>query len=139
MKEFNVLIEDNGRFKPYDIMKYLKNKWEEFIKSYKELYNDPDFDQTNEYWKYPEQYDEIKGWVDRELKYQYWSRCEYEMILSRWPYRELDIDTPKFKKGIAVIPLNEGKKIDIYEQCKINLEIITDLFIKEIYNKKSTI
>lgn len=133
MKEFNVIIEDNGKFVPYDIMEYLKYKWEEFVKRYNEVSNDPDFDKFDAYWKFPETYPEIKRWVDNELKYQYWSRCEYEMILSPWPHRELDIDTPKYKKGTAIIIENDSKKIDIYEQCKMNLDIITELFITEIY------
>ena len=132
MKEFNVLIEDNGKFKPYNIMRYLENSWDDFNIRRQDI-ETPE-EELDSYWKYPTNYEEIKDWVDRQLKYQYWARCEYEMVLSRWPYRELDIDTPKFKKGTAIIPENEGRKIDIYEQCKMNLDVITDLFIKEIYS-----
>lgn len=102
---FNVIIENNGKFEPYDIMPYLRN-------SYKYYKKNP--------WKgevtKDSKFDVVKKWIDDELKYQYWARCEYEMILVPWP-----------------TGTNEtGKKIDIYEQCKMNLDLITELFIKEL-------
>ena len=29
MRKFNVIVEDQGRFAPYDIMEYLLDKWKE--------------------------------------------------------------------------------------------------------------
>ena len=133
VKEFNVIIENNGKFEPYNIMKYLKFKWKEFVKTYNKMVKDPDFDQIDDYWKYPKTYKEIWSWVNIQLKYQYWSRCEYEMVLSQWPYYELDEDTEKYKKGTAVIPENKGKKIDVYWQCSMNMDTIVRIFIEDIY------
>ena len=112
-KSFNVIVESQGRFKAFDIMPYLLGSWGEFMEKAKELEDvyDPD-----DYWKIPETREDIKRWIDRELKYQFWSRCEYEIILSEWP-------NPKN---------NPGKKIDVYEQCAMNIEVITDIFIYNI-------
>lgn len=119
MKQFNVLIEDNNRFKPYDIMPYLKHSFIELLKRISN--NDED-----DYWKYPKTYDEIKEWVKKSLQYQYWARCEYEMILSPWP-------SYTNKNGEEIIKDGRCRKIDIYEQCLMNIDIITRLFIEEIY------
>ena len=136
VKEFNVLIENNGKFEPYNIMRYLKNSWERFIERRNEVSKDPEWDddfKNDSYWTYPETFEQIKKWIDRELKYQYWARCEYEIILSSWPSYDLDEDTKKYKKGTVVIPDGKGRKIDIYEQCKMNLDIITQIFLEDIY------
>ena len=129
---FNVIIENNGRFEPYNIMIYLKDRWVNFVKRYNEFIKDPDFDVNDSYWKYPKTFEEFKVWVDNHLKYQYWSRCEYELVLSSWPSYELDEDTDKYQKGTLVIPNGKGKKIDIYEQCKMNLDIITRIFMENV-------
>lgn len=119
MKKFNVIIEDNGKFKPYDIMPYLKYSWITLIERIME-YGEGD------YRKYPKTYEEIKEWVKNAIQYQYWSRCEYEMILSPWPSYTNDRDE-------EVILKNACKKIDIYDQCMMNIDTITRLFIEEIY------
>lgn len=62
-----------------------------------------------------------KDWVDARLRNQYWSRCEYEFIMVHWPYKENNI-------------LDKAHKIDIYEQCKMNLDIITQIFIQNVYS-----
>lgn len=85
---FNVLIYDNGIFVPYDIIPYL-------VKCY------------NEALHKPKTFKEFKNFVDKESKYQYWSRCEYEIILSNWPNQNCE------------------KKIDVYDQIQMNLDVIT--------------
>ena len=66
MKEFNVIIEDNGKFKPYNVIPYLLKRYEKENKK-------------------PESYDEFKEFVEKWSKYRWWSRCEYEIILMDWP------------------------------------------------------
>lgn len=66
MKSFNVIVEDNGKFIPYDIMPYLVR-----------AYNEED--------KKPNSFDEYKEFIERKARYMYWSRCEYEIILVNWP------------------------------------------------------
>lgn len=52
------------------------------------------------------------------LQYYFWSKCEYEVIVSPWPPR----DKPK-------------EKIDVYTQVRVNI----DAFIDYIWSKKETI
>lgn len=96
--EFNVIIEDNGRFRPYNIFPFLKNRFEE----------------TEEK---PKTFEEVKEFIDNWSKYQWWSRCEYEIILSDWPNEKV------------------SEKWDVYRQIELNLNIITKLFIEEIYGR----
>lgn len=46
--------------------------------------------------------------------YQWWSRCEYEIILTDWPNQK------KFEKW------------DVHEQVKMNIDIITELLINDV-------
>lgn len=118
-REFNVLIENHGKFEPYNIMVYLERCWKRFKKEWKKYYESSNKDN---WWKFPETYKEIKDWVEREIKYNYWARCEYEMLLIPWPPRTNE-------EGNIT---ENGYKIDIYEQCKMNLDIITKIFIEDI-------
>lgn len=56
-------------------------------------------------------WEDFKKEVDRWTQYYFWSKCEYELILSSWPNKEEEI------------------KIDIYDQLKLNW----DKFINYIY------
>lgn len=60
-------------------------------------------------------YEWLKGMIDRESKYMFWSRCEYEVIVHGWPVKKNDY------------------KLDIYEQIKMNLDNIATLMYKDIY------
>lgn len=99
MNEFNVIVYDMNRkkFVSYDIMPYLRDSYQNLKKVDR-----------------PKTYDEIKKFVDSELMYQFWSRCEYEIIVSDWP------------------PSGVEKKIDVYSQCKMNLDLITRLLIEDL-------
>lgn len=80
---------------PYDILPYLSQEWGKLKPSKKK-----------------EASQDLQGWVDKELRYQFWGRCQYEMLILPWPPR--DDDSPK--------------KVDIYDQCVPNLELIIKLF-----------
>lgn len=97
---FNVInYEFNSKkFEPYDVMPYL-------IDCYKKVKRRKCC---------PKTFDEFKAFVKSESQYQFWSRCEYEIILSDWP------------SG------NEQKKIDVYEQIMMNLDLVTDLLMKNV-------
>jgi hypothetical protein len=62
--------------------------------------------------------EELTDNIIPELQYCFWSRCEYEVIVSPWPLR----DKPK-------------EKIDVYKQVMTNI----DAFIDYIWSKKETI
>lgn len=95
MSGFNVIVEDNGKFVPYNIIPYL-------VKRYNEADNKP------------ESYDEFKEFVENESMYQWWSRCEYEIILMDWPGQ------------------SKAEKWDVHKQVMMNLDIITNTLITDI-------
>ena len=64
--------------------------------------------------KRPVTYDEFKEFVKSKSIYMYWARCEYELILSDWP------------NG------SKQKKIDIHEQIMMNIDIVTDVLMKNV-------
>ena len=101
MKPFNVIYERNGEFLPYDIMPYL-------VEQYKKIKRNK-----------PKTYEEIEKFIKGTSMYQWWARCEYEIILSDWPCQKVE------------------EKWDIYRQIMLNIDIITDVFIKNISKKKS--
>ena len=80
-------------------MPYLRNTYQELRKT-----------------KRPKTYEEVKKFVDSELRYQFRGRCEYEVILSDWP------------------PSGVKKKIDVYWQCEMNIDLITRLLFGDLGN-----
>ena len=54
---------------------------------------------------------------ERHSKYQWWSRCEYEIILKSWPTGNIE------------------KKIDVHQQVMMNIDIVTELLMKEVSNE----
>lgn len=122
-KEFNVIIHDvnSKEFKSYNIIPYL-------LRCYKESKCKP------------KTFDDFKEFITKNSMYQWWSRCEYEIILGPWPYTsspserydkkgENDIEAWKehWKKH-----LNECEKIDVHYQVMINIDVITNLFMNII-------
>jgi len=99
---FNVIVYEpnHKKFIPYDIIPY-------FLGAYKER-------QELQYKPVPKTYDEFKKFVIDEGQYQFWGRCEYEIILVDWPGQKVE------------------KKIDVWNQIEMNLDLITDLVIKAI-------
>ena len=125
MKIFNVIIYNfnNKEFEPYNIIPYLASCY------YKKE-------------KKPKTFDEFKKFVKAESQHQWWSRCEYEIVLSPWPY----ISSPSErydKKGEKDVEawkehwkkhLDECKKVDIHYQVMMNLDVITALVIDGVIN-----
>lgn len=125
MKEFNVIVYNinSKEFEPYNIIPYL-------VSCYNKKKNKPKI------------FDEFKEFVKNESMYQWWSRCEYEIILSPWPY----ITSPSErydKKGEDDIEawkehwkkhLKECEKIDVHYQVMMNLDVITNLLMEVIEN-----
>jgi len=125
MKEFNVINYNINRkeFISYNIIPYLVSC----------------YDDTKDK---PITFDDFKEFVKKESMYQWWSRCEYEIILSPWPY----ISSPSErydKKGENDIKawkehwnkhLKECQKIDIHYQVMMNLDVITALVIDGVIN-----
>lgn len=94
MKKFNVINFDfnHNKFKYYDIIPYLVHCYEE---------------EKNK----PKTFEELKEFIERKSLQQWWSRCEYEIILKDWPCGKTE------------------EKWDIYDQIIMNLDIITNLLM----------
>ncbi len=135
MQSFNVINYDFNRekFESYDVMPYLVRAYNERIEKAKEY---PDSD----YWKVPKTFDEFKEFVQRESQYQFWARCEYEIVLGPWPYipspserynkeGEDDINAWKehWKKHLA-----SCDKWDVHEQIMMNLDIVTRILMENV-------
>ena len=105
MKSFNVITYNfNARkFVEYDIMPYL-------VRTYNKKKEKGD--------KLPETFDEYKEFVKSESQYQFWARCEYEIILVDWPCQQ------------------EHEKWDVYKQIMMNLDIITKVFMDNVWVEK---
>ena len=97
--EWNVYIEDVNRnnITVYNIFDHPL-----FLKDVIEAYS-----------KHKDNYNQFCEKVDRSLHYFFWSKCEWEIILSAWPPYE------KFKE----------EKIDVYQQVMLN----RDIFFKYIW------
>lgn len=57
----------------------------------------------------------VEKQLDRQCIYYFWSKCEYEVIVSAWPPRD-----------------GSDKKIDVYSQLKANWEQFKNIVIKEL-------
>lgn len=59
-----------------------------------------------------EAYEQI---LDRRCMYYYWSKCEWEVIISAWPPRD-----------------GSDKKIDVYSQLKANWDLFKKIVIEDL-------
>lgn len=109
MKTFNVIVHDFNRneFVPYNVIPYFVDVYKKRIEKHEEF---PDVD----YWKIPKTFNEFKKFIKSESQYQFWARCEYEIILVDWPCQKKE------------------EKIDIHWQIMMNINIITQLVIESI-------
>lgn len=126
MKQFNVIYFNFNakKFEPYDVIPYLVRKYRERVSTRdelkQELKNATSETEMNlyidslEYWRVPQTYDEFKKFVQDESQHQFWSRCEYEIILVDWPCQKTE------------------EKWDVYDQIMMNLDIITQLVMDSI-------
>ena len=136
-KKFNVLLRDFNKKKPipYDVLPYFRREWEE---RYKDIPV-----KTKE---------DLKKWIKGLSQYQFWSRCEYEFLIAKWPFGGWQL-TEDMEKFIATNPdLKDNKTnidmcniitkemdvIDVHEQIMMNIDIVTDIlydeFLKEDAN-----
>jgi hypothetical protein len=101
MKQFNVIVYDfnSKSFTYYDVIPYL---YEEYKKTKEK----------------PKTVEEFKEFIVKKSQYQWWSRCEYEVILQSWPC------------------LDVSKKIDVHYQVMMNIDTISEILLNECRNNK---
>ena len=99
MKSFYVIWWDFNKSEPepYDIIPYLLEC----------------FDKAKDK---PHTHDEFCEFIKKKSMYMWWSRCEYEIIISNWPSQD------------------KKKKWDIHKQVMMNIEIITNILMEEVTN-----
>lgn len=104
MEKFNVINYNINRqkFEAYDVMPYL-------IECYKKEK------------KKPKTFEGFKKFIKDESMHQFWSRCEYEIILVDWPSQKIE------------------DKWDVYDQIMMNIDILTNLIMEECKKKKKTL
>jgi hypothetical protein len=56
----------------------------------------------------------FKEFIEHKAMWMFWSRCEYEIILSDWP------------------PSGVEEKWDIYRQIMMNIDIITEILMENV-------
>lgn len=101
---FNVLVYDFNKAKiiPYNIIPY-------FVSEYK-----------NTKQGKPKTYEEFKEFIKSKSLYRFWSRCEYEIIVSGWPVTK------------------NNEKWDVHEQIMMNIDVITNILMKIVKSKYDT-
>ena len=99
MLEWNVYIEgfNSREIEIYNIFKYGCGSLEERFKDIK---------------KEVKSKEEFAEKIKRELMYRFWSKCEWEIILSDWP----PAPEGRFKK----------EKIDVWDQINLNWSVFVD-------------
>jgi hypothetical protein len=102
MKGYNCIIYDPNakEFTTHDVMPF-------FLNIYKRSQEKP------------QGFQEFKNFVLKWGQYQYWARCEYEVILLDWP-------TERTKQ-----------KLDVYQQIKNNVDIITEILMFNIEHEEN--
>lgn len=112
--EFFVIYKDfnNGEIKPYDVLEVVFDH----IFTSKGTISTKDFFVYGENWnRIPVRTKEqLQEFIEDKFRYHFWAKCEWEFVAIDWPYR----DTIKESHPV---------KIDVYDQLKPNIPIITDI------------
>ena len=124
MKQFNVInFNFNAKkFEAYDVIPYFVRAYNEQVEGCNTARLELEAAKTEEeieiakssldYWKIPVTFDEFKDFVKKESQYQFWSRCEYEIILVDWPCQKTE------------------EKWDVYDQIMMNLDTVTKILME---------
>lgn len=114
--QYNVMVWDfnHDALEPYDIMPYLRRVWDEEKEREFKVWGAGGENKD----RMPETFDEFKQFINDVCQYQFWSRCQYEMITHGWPKH------------------NNEHKLDVYEQISYNIDVVTKIFMEEINNEK---
>lgn len=97
MTQFNVIYWNfnDTTPKPYDVLPYFRNQYKQYKRNR------------------PKTIEEWKEFVRRWGRYQYWARCEYEVIVLQWP------------------PTDLSHKLDVWQQIEPNIDLIAEILFKE--------
>lgn len=129
---WNIFVEDNGAIVPVNIFEYSRRFLEDGLLVAKK--------------KYKNNFENFAAYIRESLQYCYWSKSEYETIITTWPpyitKEELDRLNKekaeyeeKYRLIRGSVNLEIGYKIDIYTQVMMNW----DRFIEYVWNNKHLI
>lgn len=152
-EDFNAReIEVYNVFEHWGFLQDLAKSLRKIDKKEKELKDLPAFAGTKIVGKFRTQLEEmtneeIRGWC----AYYFWSKCEHEVVVTRWPpyvsYEEYmdmtkEIADHNAKYGKNPLTINawpvSSRKIDIYDQLRLNWEKFVVYIIankKELYKE----
>ena len=108
--------------------------------------------------KTPVTFDEFREFINNISMWRFWGRCEYEFLIGSWPFGSR-ATTEKMKEFLTKNPnlddhndnidfynivTSEMVMMDVYEQIKMNLDVVTgivmdNLGIKHTSKKKRTV
>ena len=140
MKKFNVIQFDfnSKKVEHYDVLPYFREEWNgKYKKEEKEA--------IKHYENPAKRKVLLKVWIKSTAQYRFWAKCEYEHLVAPWPfgsYRikedlkkfltpEFDIENIDHSIKFYNILMQDMKKIDVYDQIIMNIDIITDILAKE--------
>lgn len=81
-----------------------------------------------------------KDEFSKELKsiamYYFWSKCEYEVVITSWPpyidnaeLQRLNKEDPAYEQNVR---LSVGRKVDVYQQLELNWDRFVDYVYDEV-------
>lgn len=89
----------------YDIMPYLMRTFkEEKERGHYVFFKDGE----------PETFEMFKEFILSATRYQFWARCEYEIVVTGFPVQDHSV------------------KLDIFDQIKHNIDVVTHHFMKQL-------
>lgn len=108
---FNVLVWDFNRdtIEHYDILPHFRRMFDERKEVSKKIKKG----EEDRWFKVPKTFEDFKEFVKDESRYQFWARCEYEMITHGWPVKK------------------NTYKLDVHEQIMMNIDVIASLLWEE--------
>ena len=90
-------------------------------------------------------YKDFKNQLDRLTLYYFWSKCEYEIVITSWPpfitkedaykmMNQFEKDSKRYEREALVVNANleVGEKIDIYKQLHLNCDAFCDYTYNEL-------
>ena len=130
--EYNIFNHSGFLKDLKNIKKAYNKKLKEFIA--KQNSDSAGFFNDMEMKNFKSKYKEIfKQELNKALKYNFWGRCEYEIILTSWPPAITKEESKRvfdeFQKRDHVretVNLSVDTKIDIYSQVHINFDLFAD-------------
>lgn len=143
MEKYNVLWMNinSKKVEEYDVLPYFRREWKKnpYFYDYK----------NNDKKSLVETKEQLKEWIRRWSKYQFWGQCEYEFLIGSWPFgsykmkndikdaikNNINLDTIDGSIKMDNIITQDMEKIDIDRQIMMNIDIITDILYEEFFGK----